>query len=120
MNLNRREFLLAMATVAATTPQRNLLQQWQAIAHTTDGAVGAAALHFGTGSLVSMNGDEHFPLASVCKVPIAMHILARVDEKRLSLDQEIEVLPRDVWSGLSDLRRGGRINGNSVWPKCWN
>jgi beta-lactamase class A len=50
-----------------------------------------------------MNGDEKFPLASVCKLPIAMHMLALVDEGKLALDQQIEVLPRDVWSSVSDL-----------------
>src|SRR5215813_3904320 len=90
MNLSRREFLMA---------------RWKAIARRTDGIVGIAAMHVGTGHLATMNGDERFPLASVCKVPIAMHILALVDEGKLSLDQDIEVLPRDVWSGVSDIAK---------------
>jgi beta-lactamase class A len=56
-------------------------------------------------TLVSLNGDERFPLASVCKIPIAMNILALVDEGKLRLNQQIEVLPRDVWSGVSDLEK---------------
>src|SRR5438093_201026 len=103
MNLDRREFLLAIAVAAST--KRDLMSRWQAIAHKTDGTVGVAALHLGTGNLVAMNGDERFPLASVCKVPLAMHILALVDEKKLSPDQDIEVLPRDVMSGVSDIAK---------------
>jgi beta-lactamase class A len=101
MTLNRREFLLAIAAAARTRP--DVISQWKALAHKTDGTVGIAALHLGTGHLVTMNGDERFPLASVCKVPIAMHILALVDEGRLSLNEDIEVLPRDVWSGVSQI-----------------
>jgi beta-lactamase class A len=71
----------------------------------TDGTVGIAAQHLGTGKLVAMNGDERFPLASVCKVPLALHILALVDERKLSLDEDIAVLPRDVWSGVSDIEK---------------
>ena len=53
------------------------------------------------GGRVSLNGDERFPLASVCKLPIAMNLLALVDEKRFALNQEIEVLPRDVVASAS-------------------
>ena len=47
--------------------------------------VGAADLRLGSGMRVSVNGDERFPLASVCKLPIAMHIYASVDEAKLRL-----------------------------------
>lgn len=50
-----------------------------------------------------MNGDDHFPLASVCKLPIAMNILALVDEAKRALTDPIEVLARDVWAGVSNL-----------------
>jgi beta-lactamase class A len=65
--------------------------------------LGAAALHLTTGRLISLTGDERFPLASVCKLPIAMHVFALVDEGKLALNQEIEVLPRDVVSSVSSL-----------------
>ena len=103
MSLSRREFLLAIAAAAST--DRDLMSRWKTIARTTDDIVGIAAMHVGTGHLATMNGDERFPLASVCKVPIAMHILALVDEGKLLLDQDVEVLPRDVWSGVSDISK---------------
>ena len=95
MTLNRREFLFAIAAAAST--KQDLISRWKTIARKTDGTVGVAALD------PAMNGDERFPLASVCKVPIAMNILALVDEGKLSLDHDIEVLPRDVWSGVSQI-----------------
>ena len=66
---------------------------------------GAAALHLKSGERFALNGDERFPLASVCKLPIAMNILAMVDEGKLALDQKIEVLPRDVWAGVSEIEK---------------
>ena len=65
--------------------------------------MGAAALHLGTGRHDNLNGSERFPLASVCKLPIAMNMLAIVDEGKLALDQEIEVLPGDVVREVSDI-----------------
>lgn len=103
MTLTRRQCLLAIGSSLAAAADRNLLEQWQRIARETDGTVGAAALDLASGRLLSLNGDERFPLASVCKLPIAMNILSLVDEGKLALNQSIEVLPRDVVSGVSDI-----------------
>jgi beta-lactamase class A len=43
-------------------------------------------------------------------MPIAMRLLAMVDEGKLSLDEHIEVLPRDVWPSWND-------DVGSRWPK---
>jgi len=101
----RRRFLLALGSCVPALAERTLGARWREIARTTDGTVGAAALHLGSGKLVSMNGDQPFPLASVCKLPIAMHLLALGDEGKLALDRAIEVLPRDVWAGVSDIEK---------------
>src|SRR5262249_46455580 len=84
-------------------------EKWRGIASDTDGTVGAAALHLGTGRFSTLNGDDRFPLASVCKVPIAMNLLALVEEGKFKLDQQIEVLHRDVFKSVSPLAER--------WPK---
>ena len=76
-------------------------QQWRQIAAEIDGTVGAEALHLGTGRRAALNPTERFPLASVCKLPIAAHILAMVDEGRLALDEELEIPRTDLWPGVS-------------------
>lgn len=103
MTMTRRRCLVVFASGISAAADRNVSEQWRRIARTTDGVVGAAALHLSSGRLVSLNGDERFPLASVCKLPIAMNILALVDEGKLALSQKIEVLPRDVVSSVSDI-----------------
>jgi beta-lactamase class A len=112
MKLTRRRFLLglgggllALRNGASAAVNGSLRDEWRRIAGATDGTVGAAALHLASGQLVSLNGDERFPLASVCKLPIAMNLLALVDEGKLTLNQPIEVLPRDVVSLVSDIAR---------------
>jgi beta-lactamase class A len=81
MTLTRRQCLWAFAV---TAPASSLSDEWSRIAKSTNGVVGAAALHLTTGQRVSLNGDERFPLASVCKLPIAMNILALVDDGKLA------------------------------------
>jgi beta-lactamase class A len=103
MNISRRQclaWLVAGLSRSIISP-RALEQQWRKIAAQTDGTVGAAALHLTTGVFVRLNGGERFPLASVCKLPIAMNILAMVDEGRLRLSDVIEIPRQDVWPGVS-------------------
>jgi beta-lactamase class A len=108
--ITRRQLLVVSAAgtlSAATSPF--LLDNWRAAARATDGTVGAAALWLDSGRLVSLNGDERFPLASVCKLPMAMNIFALVEERKLELNREIEVPESDVWPGVSDIAK--------VWPR---
>jgi beta-lactamase class A len=103
MKISRRECLTLFVggfSIPVIPPQ-SLQQQWRQISAQTDGTVGAAALHLTTGMLVSLNGGDRFPLASVCKLPIAMNILAMVDEGRLRLSDVIEIPRQDVWPGVS-------------------
>jgi len=101
MKLTRRQSLWILASSAAAA--ESLRDVWQRIARETDGTVGATALDLSSGHTVSLNGDDRFPLASVCKLPIAMHMLAVVDEGKFTRDQMIEVLPQDVVRSVSPI-----------------
>jgi beta-lactamase class A len=94
---------MLFGSALAVTAKGAVPKEWRTAAKGTDGVVGAAALHLTSGQRFSMNGDERFPLASVCKLPIAMNILALVDEGKLALTDAVEVLPTDVWAGVSDI-----------------
>src|SRR5204862_1923382 len=67
------------------------------------------ALHLPSGRRISLNGGERFPMASVCKLPIAIHILAMVDEGKLTLRDEIEIPLYDVVPTVSPIAER--------WPK---
>lgn len=82
--------------------------QWRRIAAATDGTVGAAALHIESGASASLNGDKRFAMMSVCKFPAGAHAFALVDEGKLALDAEIEVVPGDVMRSVSPIGR--------AWP----
>jgi beta-lactamase class A len=93
--------VLFAAGLRSVFSPKTLERAWRDIAAQTDGTVGAAALHLTTGMFVSLNGADKFPLASVCKLPIAMNILSIVDEGKLRLSDEIDIPPQAVWPGVS-------------------
>ncbi len=110
MSLSRRQCLgLAAAALVRGEDKQGVVQRWKQIATETDGMVGAAALHIESGKRASLNGDERFPLASVCKLPIALNILAMVGEGKCPLNDLIEVPLQDVVPDVSDVAER--------WPK---
>jgi beta-lactamase class A len=114
--ITRRHFLVASAAAAsmaqcgtASAASEHLLDPWHRIARDTDGLVGAAALYLDSGRLVSLNGDQRCPLASVCKLPLAMNMFALADEGKLDLNREVQISEADLWKGVSDIA--------DAWPK---
>src|SRR5688572_18051282 len=88
--------LLGFASpVAAEAPShlRSLEQQLRSIEAANPGNVGIAALDLSSGDMVSIHGDEPFPMASVVKVAIAAQYLAQVEIGRRSLDTKLGGLP---------------------------
>lgn len=84
--------LLGFASpVAAETPShlKSLEQQLRFIESANPGNVGIAALDLSSGEMVSVRGDDPFPMASVVKVAIAAQYLAQVENGRRTLDQQI-------------------------------
>jgi beta-lactamase class A len=87
-------FLFAV-TLAAAFPFAGLTSQFEKIATAAEGRVGVAAHVLESGETADLHGDEHFPMQSVYKLPIAMAVLQRVDRGELKLDQRVKVEPSD-------------------------
>jgi beta-lactamase class A len=83
--------LIVCAAVAAAVSAGELRGQLEKIAPDAKGRVGAAVMLLETGESADLNGDEHFPMQSVYKLPIAMAVLRRVDIGELKLDQTVKV-----------------------------
>ncbi|HYA17127.1 MAG TPA: class A beta-lactamase [Bryobacteraceae bacterium] len=79
-------------------------QQIEFVAHTTDAVVGVNAVHIESGRSVAVRGAEAFPMASAFKLPVAVQLLAMVDDHKLALDQMVSLTPSDLHPG------SGRIN----------
>ena len=86
-------WLLALSVqpaVAASSPALVPLERqigWLLAGKASD--VGIAAMDVKTGELISIRGDEPFPMASTVKIAVAANYLAQVEHGRRSLDDTI-------------------------------
>ena len=81
----------AQPALAKTSPSLQAVEyQLASIVAQTPGDVGVAALDLRSGEVVSVNGDEPFPMASTVKIAIAANYLAQVEHGRRTLDDSIK------------------------------
>ncbi len=74
-----------------------------------------AALHITTGEYFSLNGDRHFPMQSVYKLPISMAVLKQFEEQRLDLTQKVAVTKADfVRQGMASAIRDKFPEGREI------
>lgn len=75
---------------AAQSPAlRSIERHLAALVASSPSDVGVAALDLQSGEMISINGDEPYPMASTVKVAIAANYLAQVENGRRSLDRRI-------------------------------
>src|ERR1044072_9869014 len=89
------------STVTAPKPvchTEQLATEVREIAAITKGPVGAAFELLDTKESAFIEGQQHFPMQSVYKFPIAILVLREVDARKFSLDQLIAVKPADFVS----------------------
>jgi len=82
-------FVAQPAWAASSPGLLSLERQLAYIVAASPGDVGVAALDLRSGELVSINGDQAFPMASTVKVAIAANYLAQVEHGRRSLSDTI-------------------------------
>ena len=81
---------LAQPAGAEVSPTLQLLEQrLAAMASENPGEFGIAAMDMATGSSVSFNGNQAFPMASTMKLAVAASYLTEVDAGRRSLGDRI-------------------------------
>lgn len=89
--------LLCTAPAFAAPTTAPLEREAQRLVAMLPGEVGVSMLHLQSGRAVHVNGERAFPLASVMKVPVAIHILKLVDEGTLSLSQTVTLTEADIY-----------------------
>jgi len=107
MKISLIAIALLSALVAHAQPAPPALKDsLAAIAKDARGTVGVSILYKASGHRISLHGKEHFPMQSVFKFPLALHMLHEVDNGRLTLDQKIHIDKKDwpskLWSPLRD------------------
>src|SRR5579864_2720910 len=99
---------------AAASPTDDLRGRIEALSDAAQGRVGAAVTVLETGESAAFHGDEHFPMQSVYKLPIAMAALHAVDGGALALDGQVmvqaaDLVPPTVYSPLRDRHPHGGV-----------
>ncbi|RBL89384.1 class A beta-lactamase, subclass A2 [Chitinophaga flava] len=99
-------FITVLLGPLVAMTQQPLTKKFEEIAAGSKGTVGVCATILETGETVGLNSKMRFPMQSVYKFPIAMAVLDQVDRGKLSMQQQIRVLPSDYIpkSGHSPLR----------------
>lgn len=79
-----------------TGSEDELRDRMEQITRTAQGRVGVTATVLETGQSVTLNGEQRFPMQSVYKLPIAMAVLAQVDQGKIKPDRKIRIEASDV------------------------
>jgi len=98
------------AVASNTNNENELRAHIEQIAQATQGRIGITATVLETGESVSLKGDQRFPMQSVYKFPIAMAVLAQVDQGKLQLDRKVRV-------GASDIVQDSQVLENNSQGK---
>jgi len=87
-------------TISNADRTNELRDQIEQISQVALWRIGMKATVLETGELVTLNGDQQFPMQSVYKFPIGMTVLVQVDRGKLKLDRQVRVEASDFVSDL--------------------
>ncbi len=91
-------FIFCTVTFAQGSSKESLRREIEKIARDAKGRVGVSVTLLETGESVDLHTEQQFPMQSVYKFPIAMAVLAQVDNGVLKLTQMIRVEQSDFVS----------------------
>lgn len=95
--------LLAASPLPAPAP--SLQQRLESIARQVPGTLGVAVLDLDRGTRIAIRGDVAAPMASVFKLPLAVAVLRRAQERSIALGVPVHVRWEDRAAGWSPLAR---------------
>ena len=110
-------FLISLFNSFAGFTQKSVLQKKiNQIVASKRATVGVGIMDFENEDTLTLNGKEHFPMQSVYKFHLALAILNLVDQRKLSLNQDIFVSKADMIPNLYSPIREKYPEGNVNLP----
>lgn len=103
---------ISAQTFAQTTDA--LRQKIQQIVSTKNAVVGVSIIGNDGKDIISLNGEQHYPMQSVFKFHIALAVLSQIDKGKFSLDQKIEIQKKDLIPNLYSPIREDYPNGATL------
>jgi beta-lactamase class A len=110
----QRRFAATLAVAACTllapsaAHARNLpalLAEIERVAQAVGGTVGVSVRHIESGQGLYLNRGVTFPMGSLFKVPLAVQVLALVDQGALALDKGLQIQASDLRPGSGKLAK---------------
>lgn len=107
--------LILSLTLNTLAEAQNLQQKIESIVAGKQAEVGVVVRNLDTGETLGIDLDKRFPMQSVFKFHLALHVLNEVDNGNLDLNDMIVLRPSDLledtWSPMRDAYKAGeRIN----------
>jgi beta-lactamase class A len=91
-----------------------LRKQISTVVESYPGELGIAIYDLTTGDTLSFHGDNHYPMQSVFKFPIALAVLNDIEKGKMSLTQKVFIkkdgMRTDTWSPLAKKYPDGNID----------
>ena len=111
----RHLLILLLVVVASASAQLDSARaKIDLVARQARGLVGVAAIDLVTGDTLTVRRDDHFPMQSVYKFPLALAVLDRIDKGAMSLAQSVHIrraeLHPNTWSPLRDAHPVGDLD----------
>jgi beta-lactamase class A len=98
-------FFLAIPPTAAARDLAALQAEIERVAQAAGGTVGVGLRHLESGEELYVNRGARFPMGSLFKVPVALQLLAMVDQGTLDLAKPVLVQAKDLRPGSGKLAR---------------
>ena len=106
-------FLLVLISISSFSQISTIKDKINNVINNKNAGIGVAILDLNSNESVVINGEEHFPMQSVFKFPIALKVLNDVDNDKIKLSDSIFIssaeLKKKTWSTIQEKYPNGNI-----------
>jgi beta-lactamase class A len=91
--------LLFLSACSHRSDINSLPKYIQKLEKQSSSIIGVHAIHIENGKSFGYKDNEHFPMASTVKVPIAVYLMHLAEKKKINLDKMVTIKPNDLVLG---------------------
>ena len=106
-------FLFALISISSFSQINTIKDRINKIIQNKNAGIGVAILDLNSNESVVINGEEHYPMQSVFKFPIALKVLSDVDKDKITLGDSVFIssaeLKKKTWSTIQEKYPNGNV-----------
>ncbi len=96
-------FLFALISISSFSQINTIKDRINKIIQNKNAGIGVAILDLNSNESVVINGEEHYPMQSVFKFPIALKVLSDVDKDKITLGDSVFISSAELKKRLGVL-----------------